>query len=106
MFLLRCLQRPLCIQQPCRPHVLIISDHLFGSALQKIEAPVRGNEASDGGPPMSDRLGGNDRLFIQEDGAKEKNLLGTGVHYCYYLLLLPPSAADVYAPSTDHSLSG
>ena len=28
---------------------------------------------------MSDRLGGNDRLFIQEDGAKEKNLLGTGV---------------------------
>jgi hypothetical protein len=40
---------------------------------------VRGNEASDGGPPMSDRLGGNDRLFIQEDGAKEKNLLGTGV---------------------------
>lgn len=50
----------------------------MGYQLQKIEAPVRGNEASDGGPPMSDRLGGNDRLFIQEDGAKEKNLLGTG----------------------------
>lgn len=40
---------------------------------------MRGDNASDGGPPMSERLGGNDRLFIQEDGAKEKNLLGTGV---------------------------
>lgn len=49
---------------------------------QKIEAPVRGDNASDGGPPMSERLGGNDRMFIQEDGAKEKNLLGTGVCYC------------------------
>jgi hypothetical protein len=39
---------------------------------------VRGDNASDGGPPMSERLGGNDRMFIQEDGAKEKNLLGTG----------------------------
>jgi hypothetical protein len=58
---------------------------------------VRGDNASDGGPPMSDRLGGNDRLFIQEDGAKEKNLLGTGVPIprtpckccCHMLVSLP-----------------
>jgi len=56
-----------------------VADQGQTDSFQKIEAPVRGNEASDGGPPMSDRLGGNDRLFIQEDGAKEKNLLGTEV---------------------------
>lgn len=57
---------------------LVNASLLLPWSLQKIEAPVRGNTASDGGPPMSERLGSNDRLFIQEDGAKEKNLLGTG----------------------------
>lgn len=49
------------------------------TVLQKIEAPVRDQaNPSDGGPPMDQRLGANDQLFVQEDGAKEKSLLGTG----------------------------
>lgn len=47
---------------------------------QKIEAPVRDQaNPGDGGPPMDERLGANDKLFVQEDGAKEKALLGTEV---------------------------
>lgn len=70
--------------------------------LQKIEAPVRGNEASDGGPPMSERLGGNDQLFIQEDGAKEKNLLGTGASTCACCISEPCPASGVLQHACVH----
>lgn len=57
-----------------------VADNNQQDSFQKIEAPVRDQaNPSDGGPAMEDRLGANDKLFVQEDGAKEKALLGTEV---------------------------
>jgi len=47
-------------------------------SFSKIEAPVRPGAPGDSGPKMSDRLEDRDQLFIQ-DGAREKELLGTEV---------------------------
>lgn len=44
----------------------------------RIEQPVRPGAPGDGGPKMSERLEDRDQLFIQ-DGAKEKELLGTEI---------------------------
>lgn len=47
-------------------------------SFQKIEGD-RANNPSDGGPSMQDRLTAEDKAFINVDGEKEKQLLGTEV---------------------------
>jgi hypothetical protein len=47
-------------------------------SFQKIEGD-RANSPSDGGPSMQDRLTAEDKAFINVDGEKEKQLLGTEV---------------------------
>lgn len=55
-----------------------IPDEGQQDSFTKIEAPVRPKNPGDGGPKMSERLEDRDELFIQ-DGAKEKEILGTEV---------------------------
>lgn len=55
-----------------------IPDQGQQDSFTRIEAPVRPGAPGDGGPKMSERLEDRDKMFIQ-DGAKEKELLGTEI---------------------------
>lgn len=56
-----------------------IEDRGQQDSFSRIEAPVRDGAPGDTGPEMKDRLETRDQMFIQEDGAREKELLGTEI---------------------------
>jgi hypothetical protein len=63
-----------------------VSDRGQQDSYERIEAPVRGGEGApgkipDGGPPVGQRRQGRDDMFIQNDGAEEKRILGTEVAF-------------------------
>jgi len=55
-----------------------VLDNKQKDSYERIEAPVR-DTVPDGGPPVAERRQGRDDMFIQEDGAAEKKVLGTEV---------------------------
>lgn len=58
-----------------------VPDNKQVDSYERIEAPVRGERIPDGGPPVSERRSDRDDLYIQLDGAAEKERLGTEVAF-------------------------